>query len=398
MSNYSGDVADVLSTPSREFRMRAEYRRCAWYVLVGVILSIGLAALLKHQGLVPRQGSWISFAIGSIFFLLPAIWLLIAVHRWRLRVDENGIARRRLWKWDLWSWEEFESGEIRRRLYTFESTRRPLWRRSLSFDLLNTDDRRFVLGVCNHFYRPPIEPDSPLGQTVSLKYQIFWTVTFSETGVAGINSKGKYDLSWSDIQIVRLIYFAHEISELHKIELATPGRNIIIFGAIRITTAEGTRGVPEPKVIPRHVEQFLLRHVPRDKLLKCAISGPPTSLAEYHYRTDQLQRRLRNSTLAYRLIPTVVLVLHMIAFGPKIIAFWRVGGNLLNAGWIALVLALLVLYISAQPLMFWALLREIRNKLQATSDELEAWNSAQSVEELEAERNAPHADVPGKPS
>src|SRR5207245_6119235 len=97
-------MVDQFSGSAQFFRLAPEYRRCAAYVLVGLLLS----AVLEW---------WINQAVfnqawrhlGTLAILLPiAIWQLM-VFRWRLRVDDSGIARRRLFAWDLWPWEAFEN-------------------------------------------------------------------------------------------------------------------------------------------------------------------------------------------------------------------------------------------------------------------------------------------------
>src|SRR5687768_14057420 len=126
---------ESFDSPAREFRIAAQYRRCGWYVLFGLILLIGVAIWVRVVLGRPFQAG---NDVIPIVFLVPIIGgslaLLVGVYRWRLRIDERGISRRRFRTWDLWSWDEFESGGIRRKGKSFVSIARPVWNDTLTFE------------------------------------------------------------------------------------------------------------------------------------------------------------------------------------------------------------------------------------------------------------------------
>jgi hypothetical protein len=99
----------------RYFRLAPAYRRCAVYLLVGMVL---VACLLHLVGaFVRRQPGFHGEApgelIGGTFLVVLLVAPAILILRWKMRVDERGIARRRLWGWDLWPWEAFQDGSGR---------------------------------------------------------------------------------------------------------------------------------------------------------------------------------------------------------------------------------------------------------------------------------------------
>jgi hypothetical protein len=67
----------------------------------------------------------------------------IGVVRWRLKVDDRGIWRRRLLGWDFWPRKAFEEGRVLEgedasTSYIFRD--KPFWARKLSVDLLAEDE------------------------------------------------------------------------------------------------------------------------------------------------------------------------------------------------------------------------------------------------------------------
>src|SRR5262245_58248238 len=95
----------VAPSVAREFSMRPDFRRCAWYVAIGLVSLMIVGELLRANGLAPRANpnrTWVDSLVGGTIVISAALGLLIATHSWRLRIDEIGVARRRLWWWDVW--------------------------------------------------------------------------------------------------------------------------------------------------------------------------------------------------------------------------------------------------------------------------------------------------------
>ena len=387
-------MSDETGQLTHEFRLAAEYRRCGWYAFFGSTFCIGVTALLKHSGLLRGEGGWVAFAICSSILILPTCGLLFAVYRWRIRVDETGVARRRLWSWDLWKWDEFERGDTKRRGEGFISKARPWWRRELSFSLLSEKDRAFARGACRFFFQaaepPPVElPDGE----ITLRYHLLRTVSFRQQGVAGCTSQGDFEFDWSDVKELRLLYYDHWSDELCRMELVLPGRTVRIEGIDKITgPGFEARKVVDPTAISKIVEDFLQQHAPREKLARHALHGPPASLSEFEHRRHKLQRELRNAAWAHRTVPAGVLMLILLWLGPKMLGFWFGPPAFLNAGWVVLVAVLTVATVFSQPLMVWGFLRERRQQLAKELGELDAWAKNQ-VEREVTEDGALHTSL-----
>jgi hypothetical protein len=109
--------------------------------LLLVPIACWLMAFVQNRNLIDQ---WVSV----LLFLGMAAWLsqFLTV---RVRVDSTGIYRRRLWGWDFWSWDEFESGLIRKKSSVggYVNPLRPWWRRSLDLGYLERSQCR--VEVCS---------------------------------------------------------------------------------------------------------------------------------------------------------------------------------------------------------------------------------------------------------
>jgi hypothetical protein len=66
-------------------------------------------------------------------------------------------------------------------------------------------------------------------------------------------------------------------------------------------------------------------------------------------------------------------MLTSLCFGPKLFALWGAPAALPNDAWRVLASVLLVATMFSQPLMLWALLRELRNRHAKALRDLDAW-------------------------
>jgi hypothetical protein len=133
---------------ARIYRIRAEYRRCGIYVLVGAIICFLVATTvmpLVKQFARPKADPGEMMVITGLLVAAAAVFCLI-LRQWRLRVDHEGIVRRRLWRWYVWPWEAFRSGKIKQdrvlRAYIWPEAR---WTyRKLLLDMIEDADAKEV--------------------------------------------------------------------------------------------------------------------------------------------------------------------------------------------------------------------------------------------------------------
>jgi hypothetical protein len=84
-------------------RISPELRRSAYYVLAA---SVPLALACFWVSEFVGDETPVSRAVRSAFIFLLSMTMIVPL-RWSLRIDDEGIARRLLFRWgDLWTWAE----------------------------------------------------------------------------------------------------------------------------------------------------------------------------------------------------------------------------------------------------------------------------------------------------
>jgi hypothetical protein len=276
-------MADQFSGRAQFFRLAPEYRRCAGYVLVGLLL----AAVLEW---------WINQAVfnqawrdlGTLVILLPiAIWQLM-VFRWRLRVDDSGISRRRLFGWDLWPWEAFETGLIHKGNYvfTYKWPDKPWWQRTLSFGFLEETERESLWKASQQFWKAPPPPELP--PELSLRYSFRKEARFSPEGIwAGRRGKSRY-YPWTAVQELRIDRLDHDRRDFRRLEIVLPDQTIRLWVTVQYGQASCSWSGAAAEVISGMLQSY----VSPERTLISALSGPPKSLDEVNHRLDEFNRRL----------------------------------------------------------------------------------------------------------
>lgn len=366
---------------AREFPMRAEYRRCAWYAVLGMGGSLALVYLLRINGLLPNAKAnldWFDRVFGAaaiLGFSGGLLLLLLATYRWRLRIDEMGVARRRLWGWDLWSWEEFREGRITFQQGSFVSKSRPFWRNWLDLRLLAGEDAAFVGEACKHFFRAESAQAASLEeQELLLIYQMTKSATLRKTGVAAKIGLRIRWFDWSEFQQIRLWRYDHWTHRLRKVELIGPDRTLLIEGVQRTRGASGKNyKPPAPLVIPPIVDQFFLTHAPPEKVVIWSLADAPSSQEECDWRRNHALKMLRIFTWLQRIVPAVMLSLSIGAIGPNFLSVIFGQDALPHLGWRILAALLGILSVGMPPFLIWVMVEVLRRAEEATLALLDAW-------------------------
>ena len=357
----------------REFRIASEYRRCAWYVVIGFLLVAAVVYWLRVQNLAPPQRRPQDLVVPFCFFSAFALGLLTIVYQWRLRIDAEGIARRRLGCWDCWKWEEFETGQVQRVASRFAAPSHPFWRRQLSLEFLAEPDRKFVLEICKHYFRPALEV---LPTRLELRYRFRAQCHFDEEGVSIREGKANIVAPWTEVTEIRLVSFDHWSPGIRKLEISLPNRLIVLEHA-RVTGFVSSHVQSKVHELPPIVEQFLRTYVRPGQLRRFALCGPPESIQEYEYRLMHLKKRRRAIVWAEVIVPSLLFVLMLVAFAPKLAGLLRGPMPFPNLGWLVVTVVMYAMIIISQPLVFWAVLRHVRKVVDASLAELENWRSNQ---------------------
>lgn len=364
----SGSIASDESRPPgvvREFCVSPEHRRCCWYVLVGAMVSIAVAAWVTSMDMAAANTGWLAFGFGSAATLLAVLTLLFAAYRWKLRADETGVARRRFWKWDVWPWDDFISGRVEKRRYGFVSRARPLWNRFLVLDWLDEREREFVFGLIDRILPSGEQPREALPESVKLQYHLFAFATLRAEGVS--LTERSLRSSWQDLKQVRLWVLRHGSPDVQKVELEFPKRTAAIESANRLILPTRKQWLGSGP-IPFVAVQFLRAHVPAEKIVCYAQRGPAATAAEYEYRIADGRKRIRRfKWFAGLILAPLTLAAIAVCLVPRIVELWQNPFAMPNLGWRLLATALIGLTMLGLPVLAWVqivfIIRQIRRSL-----------------------------------
>jgi hypothetical protein len=217
-----------------------------------------------------------------IVFLLLASAGAVAcfvVNVYRLRIDERGVHVRTLLGWDLWTWDEFASGNVEqeRLSVSFVEPSRPFLRRKLRVALF--EEAPDILGAIGAHWQPaPIEtPD-----TVEISDWVFSSrgmkMQLTSQGVEVTDRTGERTYAWSDLTEAVL----HRPSVYHqrfsKAVLRFPDETVSL-GSFKGDGNKAWIG-PDAEVI----EAFLRQHVDEERIRVRTKYGPPADMEDIEER------------------------------------------------------------------------------------------------------------------
>ena len=147
--------------------------------------------------------------------------------RWSLRIDDQGIGRRFLFRWDVWSWADISSGRIEKRHpYTLVDPKCPWWRRKLSLEYMTRADISHTMEVINTYYQLPTAPQVP--DILEIKYGAFRRrlARFDSKGVHLQGGRDMRQYLWSEVRRVHVTRMDPLRHDFKSLELVLPDREI----------------------------------------------------------------------------------------------------------------------------------------------------------------------------
>jgi hypothetical protein len=286
------------SAPFREYRIAPEFRRCCWYGIIGVAVLGGVLCWVARF----VQNRPINVAIVCAPFVLLVAALTLAL-RWRLSVDSHGIARRRFFRWDLWTWADLASGRIRKlHPYALVDPNRPWWSRKLRFDYLAGDQVRAVVAAINTHYQLPPPPKAP--ESLTIKYGFRRTATLDRNGVQLLVRGTPHTYLWHEIRGVHITRMDPVRRDFKSLEIAIPDQEIELA---LVTTQYGTnptwRGATSEEI-----SEFLVRHLAPDRIDTSIVSEPLK-------RREDIEKKLKAARSAQRQMAIVLAVVLPLMIG-----------------------------------------------------------------------------------
>jgi len=310
---------------TQKFRLAPVWRRCAIYGIIGVLLVIAAEWWLSLVVLNRNPGFgfiWAPFAVFGIILL-----------GWRLRVDEEGIGRRRIFRWELWPWRAFEQGLIHKGKghFTYRWSDKPWWERELTFLYLKEADRDYIWKLSQQHWKAPPLPQLPENLSIGFFGLHFRRIArFGQEGLwFGPKDQPKF-YEWSEVRKLLIVRLERDRQDFRKLELTLPDQTLTL------QLRKGNYGYyPNWSGAPASVIVRMLQHfVTLDATETYALIGSPTSLAEAAYRLDEFKRRTSGFQQARGII-RILIVGTLIAFG---LGFLKLVPGLYLLGFLGLIL------------------------------------------------------------
>ena len=241
-------------------------------------------------------------ASNSPWFALIALAILVlatvAIFRWRLRVDSSGIARRRLFGWDLWPWHLFEQGKVLEAEAagaTYVLPEKPFWARTLDLNLLEEADRARVEAIIDrlHVRRAPELPGE-----LALRYDFRKEAVISRGGVLLRDRGVETRFGWKEVQTVRIRRRDERRRDFETLEIVLPDRTVT-FSARRekgnlIRSWSATPGSKSPTAAV--LAAVIERSIPRERIQIDSWTEAPRTIDQWQARRAILARQARELT------------------------------------------------------------------------------------------------------
>jgi hypothetical protein len=319
------------SAPIAEFRIAPELRRCCYYVLVGVVVVAGtaywLTCVLQARSLDNFYAICVILAGVAGAMMLPL--------RWRLRLDEQGLQRRLLIRWDLWSWDDMASGRLKKtQSHTLLDPARPWWRRTLSFGYMTQEHVQSVVRAINAYYRLPAPPELP--ERLTIKYSFRRSAMFDGDGVH-LRIKGLEKAHpWRDVQNVFIVRADPVRRDFSSMQIILPDEEI----ELKLITHQHGTSPSWRGATAEVINEFVHQRVPAEKI-SVAISGEPIA------NRAQLERKLKELEKAERSMRILAGILLVLI--PSFLIWIWITANLAGA------LAMGALMTLPSPVVIWVL-------------------------------------------
>ncbi len=361
---------------SVEFRLAVQFRRCAWYAFIGGLLMGTLQVTLVWLGMVPAAAlDGRQYVIFGIFFI-PSVLLIATTELWRLRIDSQGLSRRRLLWWSTWSWNAFHEGQIHLNSVTkrIRFPERPWWDRELLLEYLEDGDRQTIATLCN-LAAVEASPVAPLN--LESLTAVGWgeQAKISREGIEW-KRRGEIEIvPWLQVHGLRLEWEQHEKKCFGYLELIRPGQNLIRLRVIRfrrqIAGSSGTLVTDEIE----SVESFLAEFISREAWESLQSFTEPRTKAEADFQLiywTQREKYLRRVLFWLAILIVAASVLFLVLIGvPKLIEVCR--DPFLPLSWKIVMAICMLLTTTMQPFMVIALSYSLWARLRRKIQQLIAW-------------------------
>jgi hypothetical protein len=291
--------------PSLLFRPAAQ-----WLLLAAGAVVVGWFVGLTVWGLAAtRLGVPVPGPLGLAFIFLVPFLPALVFSRCAVRMDEEGIWRRRFFRWDLWPWTAFAEGKIEDALGAdcFLFPEKPWHGRRLNLGVLPERNRRLIRDQIRRFRQ---WREIRLPEEVTINFDWRRHARFTPAGVYLWRArKEPRFVGWSEVGPIKLRRLDHDRRDFRWLLFRPAGSHwhiVLLHGgeksywqhpASKFFAVGGTRWRGASAEV---LAAFLEKHVPPEQLHIDALRGAPASLAECERRLAEIEK---NYSQTKRLAP-----------------------------------------------------------------------------------------------
>jgi hypothetical protein len=277
----------TISDSSTFYKLAPELRRSAIYVAAACLL-IPITRWFTRELVPPANGYGDWVAMG---FILAVIVLgAMVVFQWRIRVDAEGIARRRLFQWTLYSWSEFASGCVKASdgFGSFAFPERKPWDRKLSIGLIGSENAEHVAAIIRRHWIPPA---LDLPTRLAIRYGFRGHAQFGPEALT-IRTKGEPKrYLWSHVKELRINRFSRDDFDFTSLELELPDQTLKLHVSRDqthpIPSWQGEKGCATPGA--DLLVGVLQKYVAGNRIVVVARREPPQSRREWECRSKHIE-------------------------------------------------------------------------------------------------------------
>lgn len=333
-----------------EYGIAPHLRRACLWAMGGLVCVVATQVALEMwvAGMAGPPGPQAPERFAVLGCMVVALALPL---RWRVRVDEHGVARRRVMGWTQWTWAELESGcVLKQGGLRLVHPHRPWWNRSIYLGFLDGARSSEVMALINTRYRLPPAPPIPAELRLPLSGRKH--VIADHQGLRVTTRKREERFAWSEVPAIWIRRHDPKRRDFAHVRIALPaGAQALEFPPPNYSDSRG----PPREVI----SEFLLRHAAHG-CVRERLAGAPLESED----RATLERWLSQAKKVHREWRIVNLVMLMIV--ASLLAWMAVGTSLASA---AALIGLLVFLIGP---VAWATDREHRSKIARLAAAMEA--------------------------
>lgn len=249
-----------------------EYLRACALGAIGILVcGLTVMGVSVYTGYLDGQSGNVVNSMPVLLSPLGAVLLFALGYTWRVRVLPHGVEICSFFIQRTWRWEDFNQAEAGYHEIYFPQ--HPLWKRRLRFVIAEPVAGEKIWTILQEHVPPAEKWNGP----VTVHAEPYSKISFLDEGIRIRYYFRRRFFSWDALS--RAVLFRSAVTErgFKSIDLVF-GKRRYHFVAIR-KLREGKKWPADYDVV-----EFLVDHLPGERLVFCAPSGPARSIEEYDER------------------------------------------------------------------------------------------------------------------